>query len=274
MKFTIHTLRPARDGETPTHAGSLTAPTGFVVSSLGVEAEDLTQAVARAVGIARPFERLMAWSPEPSRSHGGSKGHRQLYEEAIRAGRQLIGQTFGRHIALGTPEATAAVRDAVDKAIVDANVVDAEVTSTGLTAMLVRKEITGVQGRWKCLTHGNFHDNAPGEGCHQCRSERADLAAALMQATGRPFIEPNAEYAAAVQKRLADSAEQELQPLDYFKPAAPFDPFKDFAVVRGGAAGHYPSKPKNPLTCHPDLQPSGPQIDPGHASAATDWHGR
>lgn len=79
--FTIHTMRPADAGH------------GEQLSSRFVAADNIQAALAALDRPAHPEaalregERPIGWSPEASKSFGGSKRHTQLWEEAKAAGR-------------------------------------------------------------------------------------------------------------------------------------------------------------------------------------------
>lgn len=135
MRFTIHTIRPCRAGEEATFAALSDNAPPMRLSSIAVDAPDIDSAVAHAAAKARAGEKLLAWSPEPSRSNGGTRGHAELYREAVLARRSVDEYKPGSFLVCG---------DGLKSHAHASDVVDAEVNNNR-TATQVMEERMAAQ---------------------------------------------------------------------------------------------------------------------------------
>lgn len=111
MKFTIHCLRPCRPGEE--------AAIGHKDMRLTAICSEGDNALLAVQDAHFPDGYVpIAWSPEPSRSFGGTRRHFDLYAEAKAQGR-LIGEKGGNYIPTDFGP------------LPDDNVVDAEIPKEG-----------------------------------------------------------------------------------------------------------------------------------------------
>lgn len=242
MKFTIHTNLPDGSG-------------GQKLSSRAVEGETLSEAIQLAIQKLRDSEVPIAWSPEPSRSRGGTKGHEELYDEA---------RAIGRRIIYHSPD----------------------FWQCGELTHLVKPFAKQHCGKHGIIWDGNAHAVCPA--CFQDSMSHAKpgvfydghvlAVTQSIPATGE-VVDAEVDktpIATTMQERDECGRERDRARITAMASKG-FDPFREYIVERGGQAGHYPPSTAGGAFAtanSPDMRRTSAQIDPTHAGAAQAWHDR